>query len=156
MKVSVLLLIVFAFIQDVPFKPKEEFEIKLDYQFKNRPAANVNEVHLDETRRDRERRSSTALLPFLILNIRMIKLAEDEVKVRITNNLNTRLVNRKISPTVILPLEVGFTDDVKDRVAAHHYVLTILTSKKVETSKIEIMIEEDGTFLVNGEKRGKF
>jgi hypothetical protein len=53
-------------------------------------------------------------------------------------------------------LEVGFTDDVKDRVTPHHYFLTLVSPKKTETSKIEILIEEDGTFFVNGEKRGKF
>ncbi|HEY0743891.1 MAG TPA: hypothetical protein VGD40_20640 [Chryseosolibacter sp.] len=153
---TLLLLSLIIVLQELPYKPKEEFEIKLDYQFKSRPASDVNKVHLDETRKEHERRLSTAPLPYLTLNIKMLRLGEDEVKVKITNNLTPRVVTRKVSAGTIIPLEVGFTDDVKDRVAAHHYVFTMLTSKKAETNKIEIMIEEDGTFLVNGEKRGKF
>ena len=156
MKIAFLILFVCSAIQDLPFKPKEEFEIKLDYQFKSRPAAETNKVHLDESRKDRERRSSTAMLPFLTLNLKMLKLAEGEVKVKISNNLTTRIVTRKVVNGTIIPLEIGFTDDVKDRVAAHHYVITVVTSEKAETNKIEIMIDEDGTFHVNGEKRGKF
>lgn len=156
MKIFLLFLSASVFLQEIPFKPKDEFEIKLDYQFKSRPASDVNKVHFDETRKEHERRSSSTPLPYLTLNIKMLQLGEDEVKAKITNNLTPRVVSRKVAAGTIIPLEIGFTDDVKDRVAAHHYVFTIMTSKKVQTNKIEIIIEEDGTFLVNGEKRGKF
>ncbi|HEY0653263.1 MAG TPA: hypothetical protein VGD65_09040 [Chryseosolibacter sp.] len=156
MKLALILLIAFSLVQEIPVKPKEEFEIKLDYQFKNRPAQDLNSVHLDETRKEHDRRVSTAPLPFLTLNIKMLKLSDEEVKLRVTNNLTPRVAVRKVEEGTIVPLQIGFTDDVKDRVTAHHYTLTLLSPKKTETSRIEILIEEDGTFLVNGEKRGKF
>jgi hypothetical protein len=156
MKLTLSLLAAFFLLQELPLKPKEEFEIKLDYQFKNRPIQELNSVHLDETRKEHDRRVSTAPLPFLTLNIKMLTLSQDEVKVRITNNLNSRVAVRKVDTGTAIPLEVGFTDDVKDRVTAHQYFLTLVTAKKVEISKIEILIEEDGTFFVNREKRGKF
>lgn len=156
MKLSLILLLAFSLSQEIPVKPKEEFEIKLDYQFRNRPAQDLNSVHLDETRKEHERRVSTAPLPFLTLNIRMLKLSEAEVKMRVTNNLTPRVALRKVEEGTVVPLQIGFTDDVKDRVTAHAYTLTLLSPKKLETSRIEIVIEEDGTFLVNGEKRGKF
>jgi hypothetical protein len=156
MKLALLSVVMFLFLQEVPVKPKDEFEIKLDYQFKNRPAADLNSVHLDETKQEHDRRVSTAPLPFLTLNIKMLKLSADEVKMRITNNLTARVAVRKVEEGTIVPLQIGFTDDVKDRVTAHQYTLTLLSPKKAETSRIEILIEEDGTFLVNGEKRGKF
>jgi hypothetical protein len=156
MKLTLSLLLVFVLAQDLPLKPKDEFEIKLDYQFKNRPGEDLNSVHLDETRKEHDRRVSSALLPFLTLNIKMLKLSQDEVKLRITNNLTNRTTVKKVQAGTIVPLEVGFTDDVKDRVTPHHYFLTLVSPKKTETSKIEILIEEDGTFFVNGEKRGKF
>ena len=156
MKLTIIFLFAFALLQEIPVKPKEEFEIKLDYQFKNRPAQDLNSVHLDETRAEHDRRVSTAPLPFLTLNIRMLKLSQDEVKMRVTNNLTPRVALRKVEEGTVVPLQIGFTDDVKDRVTAHAYTLTLLSSKKSETSKIEILIEEDCTFLVNGEKRGKF
>lgn len=151
-----MLLIAFALAQDLPLKPKEEFEIKLNYQFKNRPTPDLSSVRLDETREERDRRVSTAPLPFLILNIKMLKLSQDEVKVRISNNLTNRVITKKVEAGTIIPLEIGFTDDAKDRVTPNQYFVTTLSPRKTETNRIEILIEEDGTFLVNGEKRGKF
>lgn len=156
MKLSLFLLVVFCWSQDLPHKPKDEFEIKLDYQFKNRPTQGLNSIHLDETKKEHDRRVSSAPLPFLTLNIKMLKLSQEEVKVKITNNLTARVSIKKVEAGTIIPLELGFTDDVKDRVTAHQYFLTLISAKKAEINKIEIMIEEDGTFLVNGEKRGKF
>lgn len=152
--ITILLLV---FLQEIPFKPKDEFEITLDYKFKQRGVdASTKAVYLDETNKERERRNSTALLPFLVLNIKMHKLPQGEVKVKIGTNLNGRVVNRKVSEGTTIPIEVGFTDDAKDRVSAHQYVLTFMTPDKSETNRIVIFIEEDGTFFVNGEKRGKF
>lgn len=151
-----ILLLAFLFTQEIPVKPKDEFEVKLDYQFKNRPAQDLNSVHFDETKKEHERRVSSAPLPFLTLNIKMLKLSAEEVKMRVTNNLTPRVAVRKVEEGTVVPLQIGFTDDVKDRVTAHQYTLTLLSPKKTETSRIEILIEEDGTFLVNGEKRGKF
>jgi hypothetical protein len=156
MKLILVLLLAFSMVQEIPVKPKDEFEIKLDYQFKNRPSPDANSVHLDETRKEHDRRVSTAPLPYLTLNVKMLKLSQDEVKMRVTNNLTPRVALRKVEEGTIVPLQIGFTDDVKDRVTAHQYTLTLLSPKKAESSKIEILIEEDGTFLVNGEKRGKF
>lgn len=151
-------LFLFAFtLQETPFKAKEEFEIKLDYKFKQRSAdASAKSVYMDETNAERDRRTSTALLPFLVLNVKMLKLPLAESRVKIGTNLNARVVTRKVSEGTTIPIEVGFTDDAKDRVSAHHYTLTFLSADKTEINKITIFIEEDGTFLVNGEKRGKF
>jgi hypothetical protein len=152
---TIIFFLAFAF-QEIPLKPKDEFEITLDYKFKQRTIDNSKTVYLDETNQDRERRTSTALLPFLVLNVKMTKLPQSEPKVKISNNLNGRIVSRKVSEGTVIPIEVGFTDDAKDRVTAHQYVLTFQLPDKTETNKVVIFIEEDGTFFVNGEKRGKF
>jgi hypothetical protein len=157
MKLSIFCLISFFFLQDIPFKAKEEFDVKLNYQFKQRhQSASTSTVYLDETQREKDRRTSTDILPYLILNVKLLKISEEEVRVRIENNLASRGVTKKISEGQVLALDMGFTADVKDRVAPHEYVLTFLSPKKSELSKVVIFVEEDGTFLVNGEKRGKF
>jgi hypothetical protein len=157
MKFLSLCLISFFFLQDVPFKAKEEFDVKLNYQFKQRQqSASTSTVYLDETQREKERRTSTDILPYLVLNVKLLKVSQEEVRVRIENNLARRGVTKKISEGQILPLDMGFTADVKDRVAPHEYILTFLSPQKSELSKVVIFVEEDGTFLVNGEKRGKF
>jgi hypothetical protein len=156
MKILAFLSFCLFLAQDLPYKPKEDFEIKLDYQFKQRPVADKNSVHLDETQKERDRRTSASMLPYLIIRINLLNLPEEEVKVRVTSNLHEIVFQKKISKGSSLPLDLGFTDDVKDRVTAHEYQLTFLSPAKKEMSRILLLIEEDGTFIVNGEKRGRF
>jgi hypothetical protein len=150
-----LLLVPFVF-QDLPFKPKDEFEVKLDYQFKQRPPVSHTSVKIDYALSDEEKRNSSAILPYLTLNVRVMKNA-GATRVSIKNNRDQRLLNKKLKvEPAIIPLVLGYTDDVKDRVTAHEYTLIFMTDDKQPISKIVIFIDEDGTFLLNGEKRGRF
>lgn len=155
MKSLALLSLLFLFQDQLPYKPKEEFEVKLDYQFKQRPSGDNASIHLDETRKDFERRTSTATLPYLILNIKMLSAAQGK-KVRITSNLTNNVGSKKIQDGTIIPLDLGFTDDVKDRVTAHEYTLTFVSAEKKDLNRITILVEENGNFMVNGETRGRF
>jgi hypothetical protein len=56
---------------------------------------------------------------------------------------------------MLIKLDMGFTDDIKDQVAANQYIILFLSKDKTPLSKIEILFQRDGTYLVNGEKRGK-
>jgi hypothetical protein len=150
MKYIAFVLIVFL-MQDVPFKPKEEFEIKLDYQFKHRPTSNHAWVAA-ETVAD----NSNSVLPYLVLNVKVLKISNEEVRLRIKNNKEAAFTNKKITEGSIIPIELGFTDDVKDRVTAHDYTLTFINPDKVGVSLIHILIDSDGSFYVNDERRGKF
>ena len=151
-----LVILVIGFFQEVPLKPNEEFDIKLDYEFKQRPPVDHNTVHLGTPIKNYEHRSSTAVLPYLVLNIQMLKLAEEKMRVHINTNLNGRPVSKKVSLMQVLALDMGFTDDMVDRVTAHEYTLTFLNSEKKAVDRILISVDEDGSFYVNGEKRGKF
>lgn len=154
MKLVIFFLLVVLF-QDLPYKPSDEFDVQIDYKFRQRPAASPTTVNLGETQEDYNRRTSSNLLPYLILNVNLLKL-NNEVRVRITNNLNTKTSTRKISQGDNFSIDMGFTADVKDRVTPHEYVMTFLASDKKEAARIVIHIEQDGTFVVNGEKRGRF
>ena len=150
-----LILLLLILFQELPYKPKEQFEIKSDYQFRQRPALDDREIRFDETRQEYERRTETGLLPHLTLNVKMLSL-ENESRVKITNNLNKMETTKKLKEGIVIPVVLGFTDDVKDRVNPHLYTLTFMSNERKDLSKIVIMVEEDGTFLVNGEKRGRF
>lgn len=143
-------------MQEIPFKPKEEFEIKLDYQFKQRPQGDHNAVYLSETSGELQRRTGNAVLPYLILNIKLLKLSEEKMRVRISGNRDDRPINKKIDINSVIELDLGFTDDMKDRVKAHEYTVSFLSYDKKPMSRILISIAEDGSFFVNGEKHGKF
>lgn len=148
-----IFMLTFLFLQEISFKPKEEFEIKLDYQVRQRPLPDHNTVQLGT---DPERRNSPGVLPYLILSIRLLELPEEKMRVRITNNLGERASVKKVDLNSPIELDLGFTDDMKDRVTAYQYTLTFITQDKTPVDLIVIRIDEDGSFFVNGEKRGKF
>ena len=153
MKYFITILAVLYF-QEIPLKPTNEFEVKLDYQFRQRPYADHNTVDLSDSRR--VQRTGGGVLPYLVLNIRMLALEEEKMRVGITNNLDPRPVWRKVSRSTVLELDMGFTDDMIDRVKAHQYTLTFFDGDKKPVDRILIKVEEDGSFVVNGEKRGRF
>jgi len=143
-------------LQDTPYKAKEDFEVKLEYQFKQRPVVESTTVRFDETQKERDRRTATGILPYLMIRINLLKIPEEEVRVKVVTNRSRSVLNKKIETGTSFVLDLGFTDDVKDHVAPHEYDILFLSSDKKELSRIHLFIEEDGTFLVNGEKRGKF
>jgi hypothetical protein len=150
MKLSGVILFLFILQEAIPFKPTDQFNIKLDYQFKVRPVDNTKAYESEI------RTVSTSPLPFLNVNVEMLKLGEEEVKVRISNNKENALYVKKASVGSVLQVPFGFTDDVKDNVSSNVYTLTFLTKEKKEISRIVFFIDADGTFFVNGEKQGKF
>jgi hypothetical protein len=148
--------ILFFSAQDsVPFKANTEFEVKLEFIFKHRPSPDNNSVSLDETRKEYLKKRQTGPLPYLFLNVNILTLAEGESRVRVVNNLDRTMVNKPADKARTLRLELGYTDDIKDRVAAYEYVVYLVSADKKNLSRIVILFEEDGTYFVNGEKRGK-
>lgn len=140
-------------LQEIPFKPKDEFDIKLDYQFKQRPQADPNSVNIGETY---ERRNAGSVLPYLTLHISVLKLPEAKMRLRVSKNIDDRPINRKVDIQSVIQLDLGFTDDMKDRVTAYEYTISFVSAEKLTVNKILISIDKDGSFFVNGEKRGKF
>jgi hypothetical protein len=144
------------FLQDIPYKPNVEYDIQLDYQFKTRPPVDHAKFAYGDSDEEVNRRKASTILPYLILNVKLVKLSDSETRVRIFDNFDKVVLSKKISEGISIPIDVGFTDDAKDRVTAHQYVMAFLSPDKKEVSRIVIHIQEDGTFMVNGEKRGKF
>ncbi|HEX6226979.1 MAG TPA: hypothetical protein VFZ52_21320 [Chryseolinea sp.] len=144
------ILLMFLFQDDAPYKSNDEFELKLDLQFKQRPKA---ETKVEFDRRTLPTGGMNA--PYLYLSLKVLKVTPEEVRIKVLKNNTQTLLARKFDPNVVLKLDLGFTDDIKDRVTAHQYLITFLSKEKSVLSRIEIFFETDGTYLVNGEKRGK-
>jgi hypothetical protein len=143
-------------IQDgLPYKPKEEFEVKLNYEFRQRSLPTNYTADYSEGRTDRDKKSSD-LLPYLILKIKLLKLPNDEVKVKGTHSDKSIFLNKKVQEGDTFTLDLGFTDDLKDYVTPHEYDLVLLNKEKKEINHIHLFVKEDGTFTINGEVRGKF
>lgn len=147
-----LFLLAFLFFQSsTPYKSNDEFELKMDYQFRQRTLDNSKAVDYSD-----ERPKVTGPLPYLTVELKIVKANAEETKIRVTNNKNTAAVNKKLKDDMVFKLDLGFTDDMKDRVTPHEYTIAFLGDKSKEPlSKIVILVEEDGTLMVNEEKRGK-
>jgi hypothetical protein len=89
-----LLLFVLFLVQAPPFKPKEEFQVNLDYEFRQRPGDSASKIRFDETRSDHQRNQSTAVLPYLKLRINILNAA-GAVKARLEDNKSGNLSTKK-------------------------------------------------------------
>lgn len=142
--------------QEVPYKPKEEYEVKLNYEFKQRSDVNTTATVTIDYATGQPVQKASGPLPFLTLNIKLIKLPNQEVKIKGITNQAMTILNKKVEEGDVIKMVLGFTADLKDRVTAHEYNLYLLNSDKKEVNRINIFIKQDGAFLVNGEQRGKF
>jgi len=138
----------------IPFKSSEEFRVNVDYQFKARPAKDNTTVKFIEN--EASASSDLAMLPYLTVNVTIDSLNQGETRVKVSNNKNNSVSTKKTRAGSVISIEIGFTDDAKDRVTANEFTLTFLNSAKQEVNKIVIKIDEDGNFFINDEKRGKF
>ena len=139
----------------VPYKPNEEFEVKFNFEFKERPRENANKVMLDATQKEFDRSRGSGPLPYLFLNFRVLVQDEGEARVRVFENGKRSIQAKKFDTNTVLKLDLGFTDDIKDRIGPYEYEIVLLSDDKDAISRVVIFFEEDGTYLVNGEVRGK-
>jgi hypothetical protein len=142
--------------EDVPLKPFDEFELKLNFSFKKRPQVDKYTMNFEESKQEFERRNTSGDLPFLTIDLKFLKLSDEEVRVRVVNSESKLIYTKKANLDNHVEFDLGFTDDLKDHVSAHEFNIYLLTGKRKETSRIHLFVTEDGTFLVNNEKRGKF
>lgn len=141
--------------QDIPYKPDNEFTIKLDLSFKQRPPAAGNTYNFDETSREYEKRNMPGPTPYLILQVSIDSASHGETKLKIFRKDKKIVLTKKVSKGLQFPLEVGYTDDLKDQMNNSYHVIYFYNSKKKIISQIEITFNKDGDYLVNGVKRGK-
>jgi hypothetical protein len=148
MKLLLLFLSVFLLQDQVPFKPNNQFEINLDFKFKQRP-------YTTQTPGFESHTTSSTPLPYLYLNVKVLKLEAEELRLRIENNKGSSLYSKKAEEGMVAKLDLGFTDDIKDRVNSHEYIVYFLSKERKAMSRIVIHFDEDGTYHVNKELRGK-
>jgi hypothetical protein len=148
MRLIAILLISF-FLQEIPYKAKEEFDLKLALQFKTRPSSGQNGVFTSEAK------NTSTPLPFISIDLTVLKILEDEVRLKVLDNSSAVLQSVNLSKKNNVKLELGFADDIKDQVGSHKYLVNFYGADKQVKRSILILFEKDGTFYVNEEKRGK-
>lgn len=143
------------FVQDtVPHKAKEEFEIKFELSVRQRADDDdTKTIRYSESVNDYEKR--TGLLPYLKLNVKIITIHPNEVKLKVFKDNGNAGFSKKAERGMEFKLDLGFTDDIKDRVSGYKYVIQFYTLEKKEFSKIVIEFDTEGNYFVNGERRGR-
>ena len=140
--------------EQVPTKPAREFEITTKYELKRKPIPeNIRLVF--ERPEEKEKESGTDMLPYLIINLKVKKWNNDVSQVRVVDIENKVYLKKKATDAGIYTWDMGYVDDIKDKVTPGKFIVQFIADKK-PLEQILIVVEEDGTFLVNGEKRGKF
>lgn len=140
--------------ETIPFKAAEEYACKLNMSFKTRTADPTEVVNYSETVGEREKRMSTTPLPYLKINLSLLKLQANEVRLKVLTKEGV-LKNKKITEGEVVELDLGYTDDIKDGISPREYQIILLSKDKKPVSRIDILFEESGDFFVNGEKRGR-
>jgi hypothetical protein len=144
------------FFQVVPFKPLAEFEIKFDLSFKQRDRSiEKSTINLRETQAEHDRRTQTETLPYLVLHIKLKDILPVEFKTKIVRDNQAIVYNKKVEEGMIIKLDVGFTDDIKDQIKGYKHEIQFLSIDKNILSRILIEFDKDGNYFVNGEKRGR-
>ncbi|MCW5910929.1 MAG: hypothetical protein KIT62_07635 [Cyclobacteriaceae bacterium] len=135
-----------------PFKSETEFEFKLDYSFKERAPQEKSDY---EAYDPGKKKPSTGPLPYLKTELLLLTLAPQEVRLKVINKKGTTILNRKATTATVIKIDWGFSDDVKDQIVSNSYTILLQNEKKETVTRIILLAEADGTFLVNGQKRGR-
>jgi len=138
---------------EVPYRTKEDFQVELKYELRSRPATEQNTIHLDPTG---VKKGRSGMLPYLMVTVKILDVTEEEVRFRCEDNTRHTVFNRKLPKASSFVIDMGYIDDIKDGLSANGYNVYAMSDEKEPLNRIEMKIEKDGTFLVNGEKRGKF
>jgi len=151
-------LLIFLQTAEAPYKAGEEYDIKIDVQIKPRPiSAQSSETKIDvaEPPNAREKRE-VGSIPYLVLNLKFLKLSDGEVKVKIVDGFGKTVYQKKSKEGSVIKLDVGFINDVKQGLASGEYKITLLSPDKKPTSRIHVVITRDGRYTVNDVLCGKF
>jgi hypothetical protein len=148
------LFIALLIVQDqVPLKPLREFEIISNYELKKKPTPEHARIVFEQP--EEKKSTSTDMLPFLSIKLKVKKWTEGVTQVKVADNLGKVHLKKKPNDDGIFEFDLGYVDDIKDKVAPGIFFITFHKEKKI-VEQITVTVAEDGTFLVNGEKRGKF
>lgn len=138
---------------EIPFRAKEDFQVELKYDLKQRPSKDPNTVNLDAAVADKK---TTGPLPYLVVHVKILNPKTEETRFKCENNFHKAVFSKKAEKTLNYQIDMGYIDDLKDGITPRGYTLYAVSDAKELLNKIELLVMEDGTFLVNGEKRGKF
>ena len=142
---------------DIPFRAKQDYLIEVKPDLRLRPNTDKTTINWEaHNPQGRDDRAKTGLLPYLVVHIKILNPKAEELRFRCEDNRGTLVFNKKTAKTLSYDVDMGFVDDIKDHITANAYTVYAIDDKRAHLNRIELLIADDGTFTVNGEKRGKF
>jgi len=139
---------------ETPFKPAEEFLVKVDLKFKQK--SSVYDPNSFSNSGERLDKGKNEMSTFLEVDIIQIKVKDEEVRISAVDSHGKNLLKKKTSPVPDLHFNLGFVADLKKQESANEIVIYFLSAEKKELSKIVLTVTREGDFLVNGKWNGKF
>lgn len=140
-----------AYGQDiVPFRPDTTYNFKLDYDFKTKPPPPQGEISYTEYY-DRP----NDILPYVSVKIALLNLAENDFRVKVINNQGDQIYSRKMRLPMEFDVNLGFAEDLKEKLVPHLYHVYFFDKDKNLQSRITIEVTETGDFLLNDKVYGK-
>ncbi len=136
---------------DIPLRAEEDYELKIDYNFKKKPVPSIQETNYALI----QERNNISLLPHLTVFVSLKNKTDEEFRIRVVDNKGKINHSGKIKD-VPLELVLGYMVDIKEKVTANRWEVIILTKKKAPINKIVLEITKDGLFYVNEIESGKF
>jgi hypothetical protein len=133
---------------DIPLLSMQSFEYVLDYNFKNKPSPDVDYLKKNPAYK-------THPLPY----VKMTFIVDGEVhnffRYKVINNFNLTIKNKRFKGLEQIELDIGFTEDIKDRITAHSYSIIFYNDDKKAISMILINFTEEGDMYINENLLGK-
>lgn len=156
MKFSLLVLCSLASLvlhsqEDIPFLPADQFKSKIDLIFKKRESSDPSTYTFSDG--SQPKKTIDTPIAFLAINFTLLR-ADGEVKVNVINGRSERANRVKVGTPV--KIAVGFIEDVKNNGEDVEINLIFSNDLKKPIRKVTFKIGQDGSYFVNGEKRGKF
>src|SRR6185436_1140019 len=144
-------LLVFLWIQTEPFlKPAAQFEILTNYDLRKKPEADNTKIVFEPS--EETKRTNIDLLPFVSVTLKVKKWNPDVTHVKVVDQFGKPYLRKKVDDEGVYTFDMGFTDDMKDKVTPGKFIIQFTGDKKV-IEQITVEVDPEGTFLVNGEKR---
>ncbi|HCW06922.1 MAG TPA: hypothetical protein DGG95_06115 [Cytophagales bacterium] len=66
------------------------------------------------------------------------------------------ILKKDVASISSLSFEMGFVDDLQNKVTPYENTVYFLSKDKSKLRRIVFTVQDDGTFMVNGNWRGKF
>lgn len=131
--------------------PADQFESKIDLIFKKRESSDPSTYTFSDG--SQPKKTTDTPIAFLAINFTLLR-ADGEVKVNVINGRSERANKVKVGTPV--KIAVGFIEDVKNNGEDVEISLIFSNDLKKPIRKVTFKIGQDGSYFVNGEKRGKF